>query len=38
VKFTSETEVALKQHTLDHPFPIFGLLNAYQWLIYVVKQ
>jgi DinB superfamily len=34
-KFASTTEVALKEHTAEHPFPIFGTLNAYQWLIYV---
>jgi hypothetical protein len=34
-KFAAETEVALKEHTAEHPFPIFGTLNAYQWLIYV---
>ena len=35
VKFATETEVGLKEHTVDHPFPVFGTLNAYQWLIYV---
>ncbi|HVP00576.1 MAG TPA: DinB family protein [Bryobacteraceae bacterium] len=35
VKFAQETQVALKQHTVDHPFPVFGTLNAYQWLIYI---
>jgi hypothetical protein len=35
VKFTSETHLALKEFTLAHPFPVFGTLNAYQWLIYV---
>jgi len=25
----------LQQHTRVHPFPIFGTLNAYQWLLYV---
>jgi DinB superfamily len=35
VKFTSETHLALKGFTLAHPFPVFGTLNAYQWLIYV---
>ena len=34
VKFATGTEVALKEHTADHPFPAFGTLNAYQWLIY----
>lgn len=35
VTFASETQRALKQHTMVHPFPIFGTLNAYQWLIFV---
>jgi uncharacterized damage-inducible protein DinB len=35
VKFTSDTNLALKEHTVVHPFPVFGTLNAYQWLIYV---
>jgi len=35
VKFSSDTDVALKEHTLVHPFPVFGTLNAYQWLIYI---
>ena len=35
VKFASDTNLALKEHTVVHPFPIFGTLNAYQWLIYV---
>src|SRR5713226_2405548 len=35
LKFTAETELALKEHTLEHPFPFFGTLNAYQWLIYI---
>ena len=32
VKFTAETDVSLKQYTVDNPF--FGTLNGYQWLIY----
>ena len=32
VKFAAETDVALKEHTVDNPF--FGALNGYQWLIY----
>ncbi len=35
VKFAAGTDLALKQYTVDHPFPVFGTLNAYQWLIYV---
>ena len=33
--FAEQTDVALKAHTLDHPFPVFGTLNAYQWLLYI---
>lgn len=33
--FTEQTELPLKAHTLDHPFPVFGTLNAYQWLLYI---
>jgi len=35
VKLAADTQVAIKEHTLDHPFPVFGTLNAYQWLIYI---
>ena len=35
VKFATDTNLALKEHTVVHPFPVFGTLNAYQWLIYV---
>jgi hypothetical protein len=33
-KFTRDTQLALKEHTAVHPFPVFGTLNAYQWLIF----
>src|SRR5215510_8535050 len=35
LKFAQETELPLKAHTADHPFPIFGTLNGYNWLIYI---
>jgi hypothetical protein len=35
LKFAKETQADLKSHTTDHPFPVFGTLNAYQWLLYV---
>jgi DinB superfamily len=35
LKFIQETDAPLKEHTTDHPFPIFGTLNAYQWIIYI---
>lgn len=33
-KFAATTEAALKEHTVEHPFPVFNTLSAYQWLIY----
>jgi hypothetical protein len=35
VKFVTDTQLPIKEHTADHPFPVFGTLNAYDWLIYV---
>ncbi len=35
LKFASDTQLPIKEHTAVHPFPVFGTLNAYQWLIYV---
>lgn len=35
LKLAEETKLPLKQHTTDHPFPVFGTLNAYQWVIYI---
>ena len=35
VKFAEETQAAMNSHTLNHPFPVFGTLSAYQWLIYI---
>lgn len=35
IKFTEETQLPLKAHTFDHPFPVFNTLNAYQWLVYI---
>ena len=35
LKLINETDTPLKNHTADHPFPVFGTLNAYQWLIYI---
>jgi DinB family protein len=35
LKFIETTDQPLKAHTLDHPFPVFGTLNAYQWLLYI---
>jgi hypothetical protein len=35
MQFAQQTQIALKEHTAEHPFPVFGTLNAYQWLIYI---
>lgn len=35
LKFASTTDQTLKDHTAEHPFPVFKTLNAYQWLIYI---
>jgi len=35
LKFANDTQLPIKEHTAEHPFPVFGTLNAYQWLIYV---
>jgi hypothetical protein len=35
IKFAQETQAPLKEHTREHPFPVFKTLNAYQWLIYI---
>src|SRR5712692_10048835 len=35
LKFIQETDVPLKSHTSEHPFPVFNTLNAYQWLLYI---
>jgi hypothetical protein len=33
--FVEQLDVPTKQHIVVHPFPVFGPLNAYDWLIYV---
>lgn len=35
LKFTKSTDAAMKSHTTDHIFKVFGTLNAYQWLLYI---
>jgi len=35
IRFATETQAPLKEYTADHPFPVFGTLSAYEWLIYV---
>lgn len=35
LKFAETSDLPLKAHTAEHPFPVFNTLNAYQWLIYI---
>jgi len=35
LKFINDTDAPLESHTSNHPAPVFGTLNAYQWLIYI---
>jgi hypothetical protein len=35
LKFVEETQLPLKEHLAEHPFPIFNPLNAYQWVLYI---
>lgn len=35
LKFAEETQLPLKTYTMDHPAPVIGTLNAYQWLLLV---
>lgn len=33
--FAQQTDLPLKEHTFDNPFPVFSTLNAYDWLLYI---
>ena len=33
--FAERRDLPLKAVTRDHPFPFFGTLNGYQWLLYI---
>lgn len=35
IAFAETTQQPLKAHTLDHHRPVYGTLNAYQWLLYI---
>ena len=35
LRFAVETTEPLKAHTQDHPRPVYGTLNAYQWLLFI---
>lgn len=33
--FVADVHQPVKMHLAEHPFPIFNLLNAYHWLLYI---
>jgi hypothetical protein len=35
LEFAEKTDLPLKAHTYDNPFPIFNTLSAYDWLLYI---
>jgi uncharacterized damage-inducible protein DinB len=35
MEFAEKTDLPLKAHTFDNPFPAFSTLNAYDWLLYI---
>lgn len=35
IEFVHDTQVPLKEHNSEHPFPVFKTLNAYEWLLYI---
>ena len=35
LRFATEAAEPLKAHTVDHRRPIYGTLNAYQWLLFI---
>src|SRR5580704_2551911 len=34
-KFVDEADRPMKDHAAKHPFPVFDMLNTYQWLLYI---
>jgi hypothetical protein len=34
-KFVEEVDRPVKAHVAEHPFPVFNMLNAYHWLLYI---
>ncbi|HXM44077.1 MAG TPA: DinB family protein [Bryobacteraceae bacterium] len=35
LRFAEEVDRPLKAHSAEHPFPVFNMLNAYHWLLYI---
>jgi hypothetical protein len=35
LQFAEEVDRPIKNHSAEHPFPVFNMLNTYQWLLYI---
>ena len=35
LEFVEQVDQPMKDHCAEHPFPVFNMLNAYQWLLYI---
>ena len=35
LKFVEEVDRPIKAHSAEHPFPVFNMVNACQWLLYI---
>ena len=35
LQFVAELDRPIKNYSAEHPFPVFNMLNAYQWLLYI---
>jgi len=35
LQFAAEVRCPLKAHSAEHPFPVFNMLNAWHWLLYI---
>jgi len=35
LQFIEQVDQPVKDHLAEHPFPVFNMLNAYHWLLYI---
>jgi hypothetical protein len=35
LKFVEDVDRPIKAHSAEHPFPVFNMLNAHHWLLYI---
>ena len=35
LQFVEQVDQPMKDHAAEHPFPVFNMLNAYHWLLYI---